>query len=82
MNLTRKNAGQSPNYLKFSRNIILPAFNIRPVVVRTINYRSNFSRCIEVRASHKSRAGGTNNKMFFMAFFPKNINRRLKTVTF
>ena len=36
-----------------------------------------------MRASHKSRAGETNNKMFFfMAFFPKNINRRLKTLPF
>ena len=37
-----------------------------------------------MRASHKSRVGKTNNKMFFMwlNFFPKNINKRLKTLTF
>lgn len=37
-----------------------------------------------MRASHKSRVGKTNNKMFFkwLNFFPKNINRRLKNLTF
>ena len=36
-----------------------------------------------MRVSHKSRVGKTNN-MFFMWLnvFPKNINRRLKTLTF
>ena len=62
-------------------------FNVRPVVVLTlINYRSSFSRCMNepfVRAINRG-SGKRIIRCFFMwlNFFPKNINRRLKTLTF